>query len=779
MFLQFQSHLERLRELAGNGSVPSANQIAADQYFVYLPPAGYLPVGTGNFNWKTFLGPLAPPAETQVDEGLLRSIVHRAYFEGSVEINSFSDWWKPSSSPPDPMHVYRIPGNNKFVLFARSTRGRIRVFLSATPTSAESVDIHAATDATDIQWNAAAGTGGLYTLDDLPSGSYDVDVAVQDYKPVATKTANAVDGRTTDLSVTIEHLPYGSLLVTIVDENGQSIGDKVGSVTVVSQQGSVSASGSRQTNNKWLISNLPPTSYTITVVAANYTTATVSGVNVPLGQQALQTIKLVRKAAQRPPLCILIEELKRPSLAKGRICMILGCRNASVTMTEGEFFFPTEEDVSGRGYARQPKGQKGTASSGDPPWKGMIQVESLPTKVKEWLSDWKEWLNREYPHAGIEKSTPMIFVSRRYAPPQSTQEVPVTPLAYAVFGTFSIPLSITPSSRMTKLPVKMEKQKPSGTGEDVLAALKKCGIIYVDQIAGLWTDFLRRVMEKSVDYWRHFVMDYIKIIDHINETESYYDGMTTELRQAMAEKGWTDAVALANADPKEMATIKEVGDEGSAIRLIDQAREIVPSDAWSLEGLGFTEGQIQILQEKGIGSKGEFSVAAGDPSTAGSVADALGMPKESVAEFRTTAIGQMAKDSIQLAAPKEITMLTGVKALVAEKMADANIYSVEDLSTKTAADVAKAANVSEEAATSIIGAAKAASRGSQDVSLGTRQHGGGRRPQGQRHHFRFDPRGQKRERDCPSHGKRRRQGPGDRRRGERGPRRHKYGRMRK
>jgi hypothetical protein len=715
MFLQFQSHLEKLWEAAGSGSVPTAGQIAADQYFVYLPPAGYLPVGTGNFDWKMFLGPLAPPVETQVDEGLLRSIVHRAYFQGPVDIKSFSDWSKFSSSPPDPMHVYRIPGNDKFVLFARSTKGRMRVFLSATPTSAESVDIHAASDATDIQWNAAAGTGGLYTLDDLPSGSYDVDIAVQDYKPVATKTADAVDGRTTDLSVTLEHLPYGSLLVSIVDENGQSIGDKVSSVTVVSQQGSVSASGSRRTDNKWLINNLPPNSYTITAVAANYQTGTLSGVTVPLGQQVQQTITLIRKAAARPKLCILIKKVEKPLIAEARICLILGCPKSSGKATGSEIYMPTEEDM--RSGGSWPEQNKKSKTPTDIPWKDFIQVDSLPTNVKQWLEDWKAWFTKEYPHMGIEHSTPMIFLDRRYAPPRKLSDVPAEPQGYAVFGMFGVPLSITPSSRMSGLPVRMEKKKPSGVSDEVLAALKKCGIIYVDQVPGLWTDFLQQVIDKTPIYWKQFVIDYITLVERLNKDKGYYDEMTPEVYQAIQKEGFTDDVALANANSDKLAGIKEVGDPGYAMRLIEEARQAVPVEAWALDDLGFTEGQIEVLNEKGIVSKGDLVASAGDPTTSGQIADTLGIPKESVTEFRSTAIGQMTKDSIQLAPPQEITMLSGVNFVVAEKMAEANILSVEDLSAKSPADVAKAANVSEEAATSMINAAKAASRGSQDVSL--------------------------------------------------------------
>jgi len=718
IFLQFQAFLETLRERGGSSSVPNANQIAADRYFTYLPPVGYLPTGTGNFDWKKFLGPLAPPAETLVDEGLLRSIVHRGYFEDPVEIKSFSDWSKASSTPPVPLHVYRIPSNSRFVLFARSVHGRIRVFLSSTPTSAETVDIHATSDATDIQWNAAAGTGGLYTLDDLPSGSYEVAIAVQDYKSVTPKTVHVVDGRTTDLSVTLEPLPNGSLLVTVVDEAGQSIGNKVSSVSASSQQGSVSASGTRQTDNRWLISDLPPHSYTITVVASNYNTGAVSGITVPLGQQVQQTIALTRKTAVRPALCVIVKKIKKPLIAEARICMILGCAKSktSTGKNDGDLFTPTPDDVSYWGSSGEREKKKGAPGSSEIPWKGMVQVEPLPTNVKQWLADWKEWFSKEYPHSDIESSKPMIFMNPEYVPPRSVSEVPTEPQGYAVFGKFGVPLSITPASRMTGLPVKLEKQKPSGTSDEVLGALKKCGIIYIDQIPGLWTDFLGRVIEKPPNYWRYFVMDYVKIIDKINKDQDYYDGMTPELKKAIEKKGWTDDVAMANASRDDLAAMKEVGDAGFAIRLIEEARQAVPIESWSLEGLGLTGGQIQVLKEKGIASKGEFVQSTSDPSKSGAIADALGIQKEALTDFRTSAIGQMATASIQLAPTQEITMLSGVNAVVAEKMADANIFTVEDLSAKSSADVATVANVSEEAATTMVNAAKAASRGAMDVS---------------------------------------------------------------
>lgn len=717
MFLQFQDQLDTLWRSTSTGGVPKADLIAADQYFVSLPPVGYLLSGTNGFNWRKFLGPLAPPAETLLDEGLLRSVVHGGFFEDAVRISSFSEWAKASTVPPDPMQVYRIPGNNKFVVFARSVHGRLRVFLSPAPTFGETVEIHATCSATDTEWRSTAGNEGAHIIDDLPSRSYQVDIAVQNYKSVSPKTAVVVDGRTTDLSVTIERLPYGSLLLTIVDEDGQSIGSKVSSVSAVSQQGSVSTTGKLTSNDRWLVSDLPPYDYTITVIAPNYRTTTVSGVRVSLGQQVQKTIALVRTTVKRPPLCILIEGLKKPVLAKARICMIIGCVKSTGSKDETNIFAFSEDDLGYGKASKKEEKAKEIFEADESTWKDMVQVESLPSDVQQWLADWKEFFANEYPSAGIGNSKPMIFMNPHYAPPRSTQEVPSKPQAYALFGKLAVPLSITPSKNLTKRPVKVGKAKVPGIGEDVLDMLKRCGIIYIDQLPGLWSDYLERVIDKSPDYCRHLIIDSIKAIEKILKDLLYYDDMTPELDEGLKKMGWNDDVAIANASREKLADLEEVVDLGFAIRLIEEAREIVPIDTWSLEYLGFTEGQIEILEGQGIRSKGEFILVAEDMTKVGEIADSLSIDKESVGEFRTTAIGQMAADSIKQVRTEEITALSGVNAIVAEKMAAADIHTVEELSTKSAAEVAKAANVSEEAAASMIETAKAASRGAMEVSV--------------------------------------------------------------
>jgi hypothetical protein len=142
MFLQFQNHiadlqfgLEDARRNITPGVVQTAQAatntlgtLAADQLFSYLPAAGYLPLGNNGLDWKTFLGPLAPPTLTCVDGAFLRLILHNSFFEEPIPVTPFDKGAQPGQALID---VYQDQSQPDFVLFARSTTGRMRITVNA------------------------------------------------------------------------------------------------------------------------------------------------------------------------------------------------------------------------------------------------------------------------------------------------------------------------------------------------------------------------------------------------------------------------------------------------------------------------------------------------------------------------------------------------------------------------------------------------------------------------------------------------------------------------
>jgi hypothetical protein len=138
MFLQFQSQIDDIQHTPLNAPVARNEQttsntlkaLSAGQFFSYLPAAGYLPVGKGSFDWKTFLGSLAPPDITCVDRRFFRLILHNSFYESPIKVGPYTDLDSTPSGEP-PLDVYQDPSQSDFVLFARSNTGRVLVTVNA------------------------------------------------------------------------------------------------------------------------------------------------------------------------------------------------------------------------------------------------------------------------------------------------------------------------------------------------------------------------------------------------------------------------------------------------------------------------------------------------------------------------------------------------------------------------------------------------------------------------------------------------------------------------
>ena len=198
-FLQFQDHIVALQS---TGSALA--NLTAEDHFTFLPAAGYLPTGAGSFDWRRFLGPMAPATETMLDAGVLRVIVHRSFFEEPIPVVSFTEAMQPNLQPPVPVDVYQVPSQGNVVLFARSTNGRIRVFLS--PANVTPQQLYAQAERNSTQLNASQRTGNIFPIVDLPPGAYTVDVVAEGFAAVDPVPVMVVGGRTTDVAITLQPL---------------------------------------------------------------------------------------------------------------------------------------------------------------------------------------------------------------------------------------------------------------------------------------------------------------------------------------------------------------------------------------------------------------------------------------------------------------------------------------------------------------------------------------------------------------------------------------------
>ena len=346
----------------------------------------------------------------------------------------------------------------------------------------------------------------------------------------------------------------------------------------------------------------------------------------------------------------------------------------------------------------------------------MQRFDPLPANVQEWLADWQDWFDEDLPGQGIGRAVPAIFVDPNFRPPQRAEAVRAKPPGYAVFGEFGVPLSITISTSVTKRPVGIDKKYLLGLGDRKIYELDKAGIGALDQLPGMWSEFLDEALDQEPDDSRYLVDDSRRSAEQIVETRSYLDGVDEVVLNKLTQLGLNDDVALANADFQVLSDV--LGSQGFANRLIGQARQIVAPSSWSLGTLGLDSGQVMRLEGQGIRSLGEFASKAARPEARASLVEAIGSETQ-LQTLGTAAVVQLAAASVHEAPSVGIDKLSSVAddPSLGVKLADAGFLSANDIARTSADDLSSKLGIDAASAGKLIGDAQKVGTSGGDVGL--------------------------------------------------------------
>jgi hypothetical protein len=726
-FLQFQSQLEIVMTAAAPPS------IAAATYFDLLPAAGWLPAGTAGFQWKTFLGKHAPPVVTPVDGALLRGILQRSWSDEPFRLDT---------EPPVPVRVYQVPGE-QFVLFGRSLNGNVRVFLNPPPGATEKLDVVAVKKTGDLS-RATTREGSIAPIPDLAPGMHTITVSGDDYVAVAPVDAEVVGGRTTDIGFTLIPLPNGKIRVKAIDkETGKSLRDNV--TSIIAESAAQRRAGSRQGDGTWLIGDVPPGTYTVTGIAKGYAIATTAGVGPVVRGQELDAVLVFEPEEQRkePSRCVAVKEARRPKLRDVRLCIIL----SAVEFEERyyyEDFRKSDERESEKGTGSKPsrsrfrienrrKSRKEsnpsrfTTSAGElvyqeAPWREWVRLEPESTAVRKWLLEWREWFAGELQDRKILDAEPMIFIDPRYVAPRAAGQVRKTPGGYAVFNRFAAPLAIKNEDAMTRARVPLERAGMRGLSKETLLDLCAADICDIDDLSWSWTELIGDITGDPPDTLKDLIAEAGIAVERINRERAYYPDVDNATNRAMDELGLRDDVALANADPDLLG--EKLGSRSFARRLVMRAREIVPREGWSLDGLGLSDDQVEGFNDRGIDSKGVLTTRASTVDGKAVIANVLGIDTEpeaarnaAVGAIANEAVAVMARSSVAMVAETRISGWKDVDTTTGMKLTAAGFESVSDLAAADPAAVAAAANLSAAEAEKLVTSARGASRAALSVGI--------------------------------------------------------------
>lgn len=576
-FLQFQAQLEGIRAPGGAAGATAAT-LAASSCFDILPAAGWLPEGPDGFAWRSFLGPHAPPDETPADAALLRGLIERSWVDDPVVL---------ATQPRAALRVWRVPGQ-AFVVFTRSPAAELRLTLSPAPSANQAVTTQL-TPITGPLVSTQRHSDGRIALAGLAPGSGAVvTLQAPDFQPPAPMTAELVAGRITELTVTLQPLPDGSILVAAYDQaSKQSIGRQLQRVVAT---GAVSRAGDYQpASDRWLIRNLPAGLYTLTGTADGYNPAVRSQVGPTLPNTVISTELLfshVVNQLEQPPLCVALASIKAIKLASLRLCMVL----PAITFDEAYYIAqqPTRLARSRvpavrfgadhRGKTGQPAQAGLRVIPGDDvlvfdaePWRNMVVYDEGDKGVRAWLLAWRDWFAKVFQDAAIARADPQLYIDRAYKRPAANTLIRETPPAYAVFGRFGVPLMIRPADGVTRAPVAIDKALayvPRQVREGLLAV----GLETIDDIAWGWQDLIVDATGDPPNDARLLINESQKQVVKINDERSYYEGLDKATNDKLVAAGLGDDRKLAGATVDKLKDV--VGSEYLASRLITQAKAI-------------------------------------------------------------------------------------------------------------------------------------------------------------------------------------------------------------
>ena len=704
-FLQFQSQLEVVRPLEPSPS------IAATNYFEVLPPCGWLPTGAAGFHWQTFLGAHAPSVVTPIDAALVRGIIERSWLDDPFAL---------AITPPVPLRVFEVPGAS-YVVFARSHLGNVRVTLSPEPSATQQVEV-IVTARTGSAVHGSTRADGRVTVAEIQPGTHDLTLVAPDYLPVAAREVHVVGGRTTDLAVTLTPLPNGIIAVEAHDAKSD---DPIApsSILAISATGGGITRVATGRNGRWEIDDLPDGIYTLAGTATGYKAASTITVGPTAKGTTVEAILRFERAVSadpHPPKCIAVARLERPVISKARLCLMLMATEFDERLFRGELLKDEGGAIANDTYriaarrkADSERGARYVIATGEIVYRDrkrfakMTPLRDLSKDVRQWLMDWATWLAADLAVPSIAKAEPVIVVDARYIVPRDASQEPLLPPAYALFGPIAVPISIRVENDLTHLPVRLSSAVLPWVSIETFESLARAGITDVNDLAWSWRELVLDATGDPADPAPYLIADAATAAVAINAVRGYYPGLTPKVDELLKRSGFPTDLSLANANVSKLAD--PLHSRGAAVRLIAEARQIVPRDAWSLEALPLALFQIAELYGRGIESKGDFVERAKDAAGKGMIAEALGLvglPATKRDEVINPVINEtlsgLTRYAITLAPTIALARWEGLDPVTAAVLEGSGIGTVEELARAGEGAVATAGNLTAGAAKALV-----------------------------------------------------------------------------
>jgi hypothetical protein len=612
MLLQFQRQLEEMLPEPGLKSMTAKSRLQ------YLPPAGYLPVDTAEFDREKFFQSLTVTTE-EVDLAFVRQLIRKSLDLDPIDL-----------AAPPPLRVFFHEEAPGYVLFARDEH---------QPTSPPEPPDQDAEPPPD----AGPKTGRMV-----------IDVGIEpDEQALATPFLRKkerrdkarqilFDGHSQDAikDAALHDAVADSSAVEVyaVDQRGHTYPAAYVARYGLSQDVERDAIAFRQGFARFSIKALPPGSYTVYVKASGYKTAS-KHASVTAGGRSTVAIMLVPED---------VKDGGKPS-------------KQPEGGADAEWILPK---WYGKLYAFEKYAKWPWPPDPEILWGYDPVVDPPPYEVDAWIEEWVDYLQTRYPEAPIDPGDVQIYIDKSYTPDAVFEQ----PYAYLTFGKSGLymPAVLTGKDTVLDRSVSIGKAGLPGVDSDVATQFGNAGATSVEALTAAWTGLVQDVMGVGASAARGFVETARAKVAALQGGLQLFSGVDAALETALNQKGHVDSPeALANADPQALVTA--VGADmlslGMAQLLVDQARGAVPKSVWSLaeSALGLKANEVAELARLGVTTQGEFKARAGAVEGRNQIGAALGIPASQV---ETIAGGIVIRDASAikagLQAAAAVTHLVGI-----------------------------------------------------------------------------------------------------------------------
>jgi hypothetical protein len=457
-FMQFQ---EQLTDILRNEAESVSIMSAADR-FKYLPPVGFLPVGGDyGFNWRKFLGSHAPAQATAVDAGLLGKIL----LEG-MQCEPF----QVEASQLVPVDVFIIKDDPSFVLFARTTEGRLRLEIDA---GIERIDEeYSKKIAAEIEEELLRLRRELAETIDRAEDKDDPAVI-----EAATRFAEAQREQ-------MEKDANGESVQDVLGQQDESAGKaskREAYLTIHSSNSNLEIRAVADEDGTVISPNLCPGVYRVIGRLPGQGHFTKGNVEIFGGQ--ISTSQIPASLLRAGDLFL--------DAGYIRLCLIPGTFSDAAKQTETKPWMKMVE-IGGKtpgkcsGDVEKIKQYLTTAT-------GILKTDLLIR-----LIIWRRMLRIRFPDLDIRTARPKLFVNGEYNRPavdlpksRKLQSLPEIPQAYVVFGDLGLPLTISYLKKeASDLTILADAKEPLQINRVGFRDLTLYGMLTADQIAGAWVQVI-------------------------------------------------------------------------------------------------------------------------------------------------------------------------------------------------------------------------------------------------------------------------------------------------